>query len=123
MATADYLKQASANIRRAALARKQEADMLRSDLARKEQEYRRRIDQLRVQKNLLESKIASANTDNNERAHLAREDAAKVDGIHQTENELKRVKERIAQEIEKKERNERELNSMAQNVERRASGL
>lgn len=123
MATEDYLKQASANIRRAAQARRQEADLLRSELANKEQEYRRRTDKLRQQKILLESKIGSGGTNNNERSYLAREDAARGNSIQLTENELRKIKERIAAEIDKKLRNERDLENMAKNVERRASGL
>ena len=118
----DYLRMAAAQLRRAAVARKDETANLRREMSQREQDVHRMIDDL---KRVIDSRQRQIGAIDN--AAIKAERAAEITKLN---NEIKvlqsdfdREKQRINQELQWKEGQVDDLNSQAVNFERQASTM
>lgn len=120
MPIGDYLKQAAAQLRRAALARRDETQDLRRLITTREQETSRTVNELRNAISRLQVDVRS-NPDPHIAGQMANEVAALEQQIRDTQANLEREKQRINQEIRWKEDQYGNLNQQAVDFERQAS--
>jgi hypothetical protein len=115
MSSQDYLKQAAGMLRRAAMARKQEADELRHLVDQKEQERKERLNQKereRVQK-LEEAASSDSDTEKGAKAREAQIIAIEKGQIDKEYNYLKR---QLDEDLNNIQRSVDDINRMAQNL-------
>lgn len=122
MAIGDYLKVAAAQLRRAALARRDETQDLRRQLTLREQEVSKSANTIKTQKDNLQRNIMTQ-TDSNIRAQMSAEAAALDQQIRDLNSNLEREKQRINQEIQWKEQQVGSFNNQATDFERQAGAM
>ena len=115
MSSQDYLKQAAAMIRRAALARKQEVDELRHELDAKDQQRRELVNQKEMERALRLKEAGDADNDM-EKGSKTREAHILSVEKSQIEQEYTYQKKQLDEQLSNMQRSIDELNQMAQSL-------
>jgi predicted RNase H-like nuclease (RuvC/YqgF family) len=122
MAIGDYIKQAAAYLRRAAVAQKNQTDELRRQITYQEQEIGKRIAELNNDINQRQREIALVDNDAI-RAERLHEVVQLNDAIKQLRHELEKHKQQLNQQIQQGQTSIDQLNLHANNFERQASSM
>jgi predicted RNase H-like nuclease (RuvC/YqgF family) len=120
MPIGDYLKTAAAQLRRAALVRRDETQDLRREITTREQEVSRQINDLRKVMDQLQRNMGATQNSAISAAMVSEKNALEQQ-IRDLQSNLEREKQRINQEIQWKESQVGTLNNQATDFERQAS--
>jgi hypothetical protein len=122
MPIGDYLKVAAAQLRRAAVARRDETQDLRRSITQREQDVSKTIQDLKTTMDHLRREMSSAR-DSDIKGQMAVERQAIEQQIRDVQSNLEREKQRINQEIHWKEQQVGSFNNQATDFERQASAM
>jgi hypothetical protein len=122
MAVGEYLKVAAAQLRRAAQARKAEADDLRKEINHKDQEKRDNLRNLQGEERVRQ--VAVASQDDSGMRNLHMRELMELKGQESiTEREYEKLKQDMAQQVSIAEGDANDLLQRASDLERRATQM
>lgn len=120
MSVGDYLKQAAAQLRRAAQAQQSESTDVRRSISNREQEVSKTVNDLQKQIALKRALSGSA-PDDTTRALIQTEINRQQQEIRTVQNDFEQEKQRMNDVVKAMEQQQVDLNSQANNFERQAS--
>ena len=121
MPIAAYLREARANLERAAVELKTDANSLRQQADQQERDAKRRIDELRTEMRNLQNSVTDPNTDAATKAAAGSSIQAITREISEIEHNMAADKQQMLQTAQNMENESNNLSQLAADMERRAA--